>query len=249
MASTTETGHAKNVANFEELISVAVTLGTAFNPSKASLKLTALQAQAAAARNAMTAVNTALSVQKNATAARKMAFSTLNKYVTRIMNALRASDSSTALDKSAMSIVKKIHGVRASAKLSDDEKKILAEAGKDVTEISASQLSFDNRLDNFDKLIQLISGVPQYAPNEADLKLTAIIAFYNDLKAKNSAVVNADSKLASARQTRNDILYKPLTGVIDIALDAKNYIKSVFGATSQQYRQISKLEFVPKKVA
>ena len=84
MASTSETGHAKNVANFEELISVAVTLGTAFNPSKASLKLTALQAQAAAARNSMVAVNTALSAQKTATAARKTAFGALNKYLTRI---------------------------------------------------------------------------------------------------------------------------------------------------------------------
>ena len=42
MTSTTETGHAKNVANFEDLISFCTGYGTACNPSKNNLKLTAL---------------------------------------------------------------------------------------------------------------------------------------------------------------------------------------------------------------
>ena len=43
MASTSETGHAKNVSNFDELISYALGYGSTYNPSKASIKLTALQ--------------------------------------------------------------------------------------------------------------------------------------------------------------------------------------------------------------
>jgi hypothetical protein len=42
MASTTETGHAKNVANFEDLISFCTGYGASYNPSKASIKLAAL---------------------------------------------------------------------------------------------------------------------------------------------------------------------------------------------------------------
>ena len=42
MASTTETGHAKNVANFEDLISFCTGYGAPYNPSKASIKLAAL---------------------------------------------------------------------------------------------------------------------------------------------------------------------------------------------------------------
>jgi len=37
MASTSETGHAKNVANFEDLISFCTGYGTAYNPSKAAI--------------------------------------------------------------------------------------------------------------------------------------------------------------------------------------------------------------------
>jgi len=40
---------------------------------------------------------------------------------------------------------------------------------------------------------------------------------------------------------------KPTTGLVDVASDVKNYIKSVFGATSVQYRAISGLKFTHKR--
>lgn len=43
MASITETEHAKNVAIFDDLISFVTGYGTAYNPSKTTIKLTALQ--------------------------------------------------------------------------------------------------------------------------------------------------------------------------------------------------------------
>lgn len=45
MSSNSETGHAKNVANYEKLIADVTALGVTFNPSKANLKLTALNTQ------------------------------------------------------------------------------------------------------------------------------------------------------------------------------------------------------------
>ena len=39
MASTSETGHAKNVANFQDLISFVTGYGAIYNPSKNALKL------------------------------------------------------------------------------------------------------------------------------------------------------------------------------------------------------------------
>ena len=109
--------------------------------------------------------------------------------------------------------------------------------------ISASQMSFDNRLDNLDKLIKLLSSVTTYAPNEAELKTTSLTTLYNDLKTKNSAVLTALVPISNARISRNDILYKATTGLVDIAFSVKSYIKSLFGATSPQFKQISKLTF------
>jgi len=109
-------------------------------------------------------------------------------------------------------------------------------------------MSYDNRLDNFDKLIQLLSSIPLYTPNEAELKVASLKNLYTDLKTKNTAVINAITPLSNARISRNETLYKADIGLVDTALDVKTYIKSLFGATSPQYKQISKLEFKAVKM-
>ena len=136
-----------------------------------------------------------------------------------------------------------MQGRRATAKKTEEEKKVAADAGKEIVEISTSQMSYDSRLDNFDKLIKLLSSVSQYAPNEADLKITALTALYTDLKAKNLAVINAETPLNNARISRNDVMYKDNVGLVDVAADVKTYIKSVYGATSPQYKTVSSLKF------
>ena len=243
MASTSETGHAKNVTNFDELTSFATGYGTAYNPSKASIKIPALQALSTSAKNAINAVNAAEPAYRNAVAAREAAFVPLSKLVTRVMNALKATDTTVEVDGNAKTLVRKIQGVRATAKKTEEEKKALAATGKEVIEISSSQMSYDSRLDNFDKLIKLLASVALYTPNEADLKATALTTLYNDLKLKNTAVINATTPLSNARIARNEILYKDNTGLYDTAIDVKTYVKSVFGASSPQYKQVSGLKF------
>ena len=61
--------------------------------------------------------------------------------------------------------------IKVSAKITDEEKKALEAEGKEVNQISATQLSYDSRLENLDKLIMLLESVPYYKPNEEVLKL------------------------------------------------------------------------------
>ena len=248
MVSTSETGHAKNVSSFDELISFATGYGATFNPSKALIKLPALQAQGIAAKNSISAVNAALSAYSNAVSAREVAFEPLSRLSTRILNALKATDTTTQVDESAQTIIRKIQGKRATAKKTDAEKQALAADGKVSKEISSSQMSYDSRLDSFDKLVKLLTSVPLYAPNEAELKVATLTALYTDLKTKNAAVVNATTALSNARIARNDIMYKATTGLVDVATDTKSYIKSLYGATSPQYKQVSKLGFKVVKI-
>jgi len=56
---TTETGHAKNVSNFEELTNFVTAYGTTYNPSKTSIKLPALQTLATNAKKAISELNAA----------------------------------------------------------------------------------------------------------------------------------------------------------------------------------------------
>ena len=248
MTSTNETGHAKNVSNLDDLISVITAYGATYNPTKTAIKLTALQTLSTNAKAAVNAVNAALPAYSNAVAAREVAFTPLNKLSTRVLNAIKATDTTEQVDDNARTLIRKIQGKRATPKKTEEEKAAAQAEGKEVKEISASQLSYDNRLDNFDKLIKLLSSITLYVPNEAELKVTALTTLYNDLKAKNAAVLAATTQLSIARIARNDVLYKANTGLVDIALDVKTYIKSLYGATSPQYKQVSGISFKSAKL-
>jgi hypothetical protein len=243
MASTTESGHAKNVANLESLISFVKGYGATYNPSKDSIKIVALEAILANAKQSLIDIDTLSPAYTNAVSAREFAFAPLSKIITRVNNAIKATDTTELVDNSVKTLVRKLQGTRASAKISDEDKKLLAEDGKEVNQISASQMGYDNRVENLYKLLMLLNSIPQYNPNEEELKISTLTALYEDLKAKNTAVVETTTPLSNSRIARNEVMYKPLAGLVDIAFDTKVYIKSVFGPSSPQYKQVSKLEF------
>jgi hypothetical protein len=243
MASTSEQGHARNVAKFNKLIVCCTSYGSKYNPSRPNLKVTALETVHLSAQAMLSAVNSAVADQKNAATGLKVAFKPIDKLVTRIVNGVKATDTSPEIDKQVADVVRKIHGSRASKKKTEDEKKALPASGKEVKEISSSQMSYDSRLENFDKLIKLLLSIPQYKPNETELTTESLITLYNDLKSKNNTYVADGVALAKARAERNLVLYKEVTGMLDLAADVKTYVKSAFGASSPEYKQISKIQF------
>ena len=243
MAKTSASGHTKNVDNLDTLIPSVTGYGAAYNPAKASLKLPALQALAISGRTIIAAEHSAEVATKNASDARSAIFDLLGPFITRIMNALRASGASEQAIEAAYMIARKIKGTPASSKKPEVELAAVATDAKPVRHITTRHMDFESRLDNFDLFIKQLASIPQYNPNEPELKVAGLTAHYNDLKAKNTAAVNALTQLSNARITRDDTLYRDSTGLVDIALDTKVYVKSVFGASSPQYKQIAKLTF------
>ncbi|MFA6277294.1 MAG: hypothetical protein WC622_11125 [Pedobacter sp.] len=247
MSKTYETGHPKNLANFETLISFVIGFGATYNPSKTAIHLGNMQAQATLAKNAISNLNLILATHGNAVVDREIAFKPLQKLCTRILNSLKATDASLQVVDNLITLNRKIQGSRASAKVSKEEKATLLAQGKEINQVSTSQQSYDSLLDNFDKLVKLLASIPLYVPNETELKVTTLVALHANLKLKNATVVNAATTLSNARLTRNEILYHPETGIITTALDVKTYVKSVYGTSSPQYKQISALPFTRAK--
>ena len=247
MATNSDINHAKNVTNFETLISVVVSLGATYNPSKNSLKLPALQTLHSAATDSMTALKNAESATATAVDTRELAFKSIGSLFTRINNALKASNSTVQADDTAKSIFRKLHGKRASAKLTEDQKAVLLAEGKEVNQNSNSQMGYDDRVENFESLISFLQTVPEYNPNEEELKITTLQALLSDLKAKNISVMQNRIAEDTVRGVRKSVQNTPLTGLVDIANDVKSYIKSVFGVNSTQYKLVSKLRFVKFK--
>ena len=64
-----------------------------------------------------------------------------------------------------------------------------------------------------------------------------------DMQAKNAAAATASIQAANARTARNQVLYNDENGIIALANLVKKYVKSVFGADSPQYKQLTALKF------
>ena len=242
MPSTSETGHAKNVANFQDLISFCTGYGATYNPSKAALSIANLQAQLTAAQTALNNTKSTQTAFNNATNKRMELFKPLKSHSTKIINALDATDASAETVKDARTINRKLQGQKANGK---KEPAILPEGATPPADktISTSQQSYDQQMEHYSKLIELLLSDSNYTPNEADLTVAANQAKLTDLKNANTAVVDTYTNWSNSRIDRNNALYNPLTGLVNTALDVKKYVKSIFGATSPQYKQVSKLEF------
>lgn len=232
MPSAIETGHAKNVANFSSLISFCTTY-PAYNPSAAELTITGLNSKHTAARTALNNVIASLTAYNNAVNTRKTTFAALYPLATRVINALVASGAGAETIKDARTINRKLQGQRAT-------KKETTAAGNTI---SASQQSYDQLIVHFSKLISLAASVPAYAPNETDINITALNAKLSQLQTVSSDVANTYTSWSNHRIIRQDELYHPGSGLVAIAGKVKSYIKSLFGAASPQYRQVSGLLF------
>lgn len=242
MSTNTETGHAKNVATFEDLISYCTAYGATYNPSKAGLKLAALTAQLTAANAALQSVKVAKTAYDNATNAREIAFKPLKALATKIVSALAATDATPQTVADAKSSNTKIQGRRVKA-IEKPDAEALAAGAEPVKTASVSQQSYNRLVDHYAQLVATLTAEPKYLPNENELKVTTLNTLLTDLRAKNTAVINANTALSNARIARNKALYDPTTGLADTAQAVKIYVRSVYGTKSPQYKQVSALRF------
>ena len=240
MPSNSETGHAKNVANFETLISYCTGYGATYNPTNAALKLPALNTLLANARAALEAVSTAEAGFKNSVNLRQQLFKPVKPLSTKAINALVAAGANASTVANARTIVRKINGQRVTG--SNQQ----AAAGTQQTtpatpKRSSSQQSFDYLIEHFTALKDVLEQEPLYTPEEADIKVAAIQTKITELRGANASLNNAEVVWSNKRIDRDNTLYQPGTGLVDTAQAVKAYVKSVFGGSSPQYKQISAL--------
>lgn len=244
MKSISETGHAKNIANFQDLISFCEGYGETYNPTKESLKLAELKKLYKTAQDKLSASNAQKANFSNATNERRNAFKNLKPLSTKIVNAFAVSGADTLAQNNIKTANKKIQGntsKKTEAKTSDTT------TTQTTKTISTSQQSYDKLIDHFANLIHILEKNTTYSPNENHLKVTSLKEKLTELQTKNTALINAYTSYSNAIIERNKTLYDPLIGLTQIAKEVKQYTKSIFGSTSPQYKQISKLEFKTRK--
>jgi len=118
------------------------------------------------------------------------AFKPLKSLATKIINALDATDASAQTVKDARTINRKIQGQRATPKAANPPPTEATETAADKT-ISTSQQSYDQLIEHFAKLVELLTSDGNYKPNEADLTVAACQTKLTALKTVNTQVVNS----------------------------------------------------------
>lgn len=245
MASTSETGHAKNVANFKKIVSFCKGYKTKYNPSRASIKMDALDALITEADAIMQALKTEEDNFNGATNERMIYFEPLKVLSTRIINALKSTEVSEETKKDARTVNKKLQGRRANPK--DKPTPIGTDQPLPTdNSISVSQQSYDSLIDNFEKLVVLVSSETNYAPNEPELSVAGLQATLTEMERLNQAVIDKFTALSNVRINRNNLLYNPVTGMGTTIKNIKSYVLSVFTASSPEYKQISGIQFKPR---
>lgn len=238
MASTSEVGHAKNIANLNLLNTNIIAIGAIYNPSNPKILLTNLQNIYTNAFNQQESVNNLVAPYSVAVDEREVIFKPLNRELTKLRKAYKATEGVTQVQlEDFMTIVRKLKGVRKTAKetsTNPDEAQV---------NYSTSQMSYDQRTNNMDLLIALLQNTPNFNPNETEYKVVT----YQDKKAqmllKTQAVADTFVPLNNARSSRNNTLYLSDDNLVDTANKAKDYLFTILDASSAQYKAIAKIKF------
>lgn len=236
MPSTSEVGHAKNVANLQKLTE-QVNVYTIYNPPVDNLKVANLQTLYTTASTKLSEVEDKRNANKNAITLRQSAFENLKSTCTKIINHLEILGLSQGTIDQAKSLNRTIQGGQKKTETSPVE-------GEETPKtVSTSRQSYTQQADNFGILLQLLATIPTYAPNEDDLKLVNLNTYKDSLVSSTQAVDQAEAELNNKLIERDQILYADGTGLYSIAQNVKKYVKSIYGATSTEYTNVSSIKF------
>lgn len=234
MASTTETGHAKNIANLKSLNEINAGFGAEYAPSNPLLVLATMVGQHTTCAGLQSTVNTQTGVYQPIENARMIEFKDVKPLVRRVRIAAKSSGASKEFYTDVNEIVNKILGERSSKPNPTET---------DPAGTSASQQSYDNTVNNMDALVQMLIGEPLYNPSKADLKTAALTTKQTNMNKKNNDVKTAVVPYNNAVIARNKALYKTTIGLCDVGQNSKNEVRSIFGYSSPEFKQVSKLKF------
>lgn len=234
-----EQGHVKNIVNFERYIQYINGYGAAYDPSNAAIELVNLKAKKTEFEAAIDAVAPKASAETLAVNERQTAFEDLQKLAPRILAAADAATADQLFSDDLRTVTRKLQGRRAAPKPKDNPNTADIDESKQTA--SSSQMSYDNQIAHFAELIELLKANAGYNPNEAELKTAALETRLADLEAKNNAVITATAEARTARTARDEVLYNDTDGVKALADLIKKYVKSLYGPSSPQLKQLQAL--------
>ena len=235
MASVSELGHNKNVANLTSGIQILEEMGTLYNPTNANIFLSNLNPIKTELNGTIAVLNEKKPIYKNAVAHREIIIEPLSKKTTKSLNYFKSLSVSATDKENVANQVKKIRGDKSPKKVNPETTESNA--------ISTSQMSYDSRIANLDTYINQLASHPEYVPNEPEIQIPSLQAYHQELVTASSLVNTAGNTLITARTNRNNVLYYNPNNVIKLMQEVKAYLKSLGDAGLPYYKAFVKLKF------
>ncbi len=235
-----DTGHAKNVANFETALLVLTELGAEYAPNQELISIRELQPELAAAKAALADIDTAQASKTVAVDAVQAQFKDLDKFSVNIKRSAEVELNDPAFTQDLQAIVNKFSPPGRNTGLPDDP--LTAEDESRTTQ-SQSQRSRDSQIAHLADISALLKTRTDYAPTDETYKVATIDARITSLTSANNAAKTAIAAIGNKLDARDAVLYNDETGIIPRIKLIKTYLALKFGKDSAAYRQINALEF------
>lgn len=245
MKTPNESGFPVLVANFEKLINICISYGSAYNPSKPAHQIGALQQQLLDGKTCIGTHRESNRASENKAIERKILVAQAKKKARKIVYALASIGTEKAVMEDARHELKKINGERLSAKPAPDDNP--APDAQKTRTISSTQTGFDSVIEHFARLITIARSQPAYLPNEPELHPAGLMNTLQALQVANTSVMALRSASSADLIKKDQAMNADDTGMADTGKAVKLYIKSVFGPNSPEYKQVRGLRFIKRK--
>lgn len=235
-----QTGNSVNVFNLNDLIESIRTLDS-YMPTRVALQIPQLEQRYEKGIWHLDEVRESKNAWSLVVDYRQDLYKSLGAFSSRIIGIMSGTNASPKSIETAQSIVRKLKGIKLYKPHARDIPN--PEDTEPNKERSISRLSFDSMYESFSELVGLLSITEGYDTLNPEFTLEALQLLCEQLLEANNNIDKAIAKINAARIDRNEFLYSPETGLVDIALSAKNYISGLYGAKSSLFMNIDKIKF------
>jgi hypothetical protein len=232
-----KTTNDKQITSYSRLVRVCNSIGARYNPGQDALKPTALSSLLEQAQQSVKAVTVAHQAHASVVSQRAESFEGISKLATRIFNAMASWKASEKTLEDAMQIRQTFRYHPPKGKPDKEGAGAEKRAGN-----RAVQLNFEAMANNFQKLVECVKTVSNYAPNEQDLKVESLEAFSQKLFSLNEEVVRKYEALASTRLNRDELLFGT-DGIHGVAQAVKQYALAAFKRESREFKRLNRIRF------
>lgn len=236
--------HVQNVHAFGQLKGLCTGYGGEYNPGKQNLQVEALTTLWLNANQVMDDVIVAKAEYDIATNNREQAFAQLGKLSTRIFGILKAGGASPLLLKDVQSLVNKLRGSKGYRPAIPSQ----ASESVPVKRRTLGGHDYPSKVNHFASLLEIVMSEPTYKPNEPYLSVAGLQGVLDNLRELNVKVVETKVALREARRNRNTLLYVGEESLVSTAQAVKQYVKAIYGYTSQQHTEVFRIGFTKPKV-